>query len=144
MSPQTNGVLGATAHPQPNLEAIELIPFTGPSVTPHPVRLCQQLLVACRALLTTVSCARSVRGISSPQSPAATGMHTGRTSRLYSDQATRCVTCQHRPGIKPRPHAWEPFVLTTRLPRQEYPFIYRMEFPVQYLMIWVVEKQKLY
>ena len=37
MSPQTNGVLGATAHPQPNLEAIKQIPLTGPSVTPRPV-----------------------------------------------------------------------------------------------------------
>ena len=31
-----------------------------------------------------------MRGVSSSQSPAAQGMHTGRTSRLYSDQATRC------------------------------------------------------
>ena len=91
MRPQTNGVLGTTAHPQPNLEAIELIPFTGPSVAPASSTT---LLVACRALLTSVSCARSVRAISSPQSPAAPGMHTGRTSHLYSDQATGCVTCQ--------------------------------------------------
>ena len=45
MSPQTNGVLGATTHPQPNyLEAIEL-GDPASSTT---------LLVACRALLTTL------------------------------------------------------------------------------------------
>ncbi len=70
MSPQTNGVLGTTTHPQPSLEAIELIPFTGPSDGPASSTT---LSVACRALLTMVTCARNVRAISSPQSPAAPG-----------------------------------------------------------------------